>query len=273
MLVGARVRPGLPFSLLAVVAATIAGPGRSPLGAGRSATIPRGLPAPSLGFVDPAAFGAMLPSALAVAALAALESLLSATVADGMSVNHTPRPRPRALRPGPGEPRRAGVRRRPRDRRDRPHRRQRPRRRVVEAVGASSTRSCWRRSSSSPAPLVALIPLAALAGVLFATAVQMIESASLLALARSTRADAAVLALTFTVTVAVDLVTAVAVGVGVAVVLALRAVAARRALDEVPLETGDHRRRGARAARRAHRRLPARRAARSSPPPTVSCSS
>ena len=89
-------------------------------------------------------------------------------------------------------------------------------------------------------PLVGLIPLAALAGVLFATAVQMIESASLLPIARSTRGDAAVLALTFTVTVAVDLVTAVAVGVGVAVVLALRAVAASASLDEVPLETGDH---------------------------------
>ena len=89
-------------------------------------------------------------------------------------------------------------------------------------------------------PLVGLIPLAALAGVLFATAVQMIESASLLPLRASTRGDAAVLVLTFTVTVAVDLVTAVAVGVGVAVVLALRAVAASASLDEVPLETGDH---------------------------------
>src|SRR5258708_5779330 len=40
------------------------------------------------------------------------------------------------------------------------------------------------------APLVSLIPLAALAGVLLATAVRMIELASLRALARSTRGDA-----------------------------------------------------------------------------------
>src|SRR4029453_11954604 len=75
------------------------------------------------------------------------------------------------------------------------------------------------------APLVAHIPLAALAGVLLATTVRMVEASALLALARSTRGDAAVLALTLTVTIAMDLVTAVAVGLGVAVLVALRAVA------------------------------------------------
>jgi SulP family sulfate permease len=90
------------------------------------------------------------------------------------------------------------------------------------------------------APLVSLIPLAALAGVLLATAVRMVEAASLLALARSTRQDAAVLAVTFFITVAFDLVTAVAVGVGVAIVLALRAVAQTARLDEMPLDVSDH---------------------------------
>ncbi len=68
----------------------------------------------------------------------------------------------------------------------------------------------------------------------------MTQSASLRALIRSTRGDAAVLALTFAVTVFVDLVTAVAVGVGVAVVLALRSVAAAAQLEQVPIDTGDH---------------------------------
>ncbi|MEU8270724.1 hypothetical protein AB0B89_26645 [Sphaerisporangium sp. NPDC049002] len=74
--------------------------------------------------------------------------------------------------------------------------------------------------------LVGRIPLAALAGVLLATTVRMVEVGSLRALARATRGDAIVLVLTFTVTVVFDLITAVAVGLGLAVVLALRAVAA-----------------------------------------------
>jgi SulP family sulfate permease len=68
----------------------------------------------------------------------------------------------------------------------------------------------------------------------------MIEATALIALARSTRGDAVVLALTFVVTVAVDLVTAVAVGLGVAAVLALRAVARTARLQQVPLNPGDH---------------------------------
>ena len=42
------------------------------------------------------------------------------------------------------------------------------------------------------------------------------------------------------VTVAVDLITAVAVGVGVAVTLALRAIARQVRVDQVPLDQGDH---------------------------------
>ncbi|MFD0823239.1 SulP family inorganic anion transporter, partial [Micromonospora zhanjiangensis] len=89
-------------------------------------------------------------------------------------------------------------------------------------------------------PLVGRIPLAALAGVLLATTVRMVEAGSLLALARATRGDALVLALTFTVTVVWDLVTAVVVGIGVAVLLGLRAVARTARLEQVPLEPGDH---------------------------------
>ena len=90
------------------------------------------------------------------------------------------------------------------------------------------------------APLVSAIPLAALAGVLFATCVRMVEAGSLLALVRSTRSDALIVCLTFTVTVALDLVTAVGVGVAVAIVLALRTVAASARIDEVALGESDH---------------------------------
>ena len=52
----------------------------------RIGALPSELPVPSLTFLDLAAVPSLLPSAVAVAALAGLESLLSATVADGMTV-------------------------------------------------------------------------------------------------------------------------------------------------------------------------------------------
>lgn len=86
----------------------------------------------------------------------------------------------------------------------------------------------------SAAGLVSRIPLPALAGVLLATCVRMVQLSALTALARSTRADAAVLVVTFVVTVAVDLVTAVVIGIGLAVVLALRQVTRSARLESVP---------------------------------------
>ncbi|WP_010360574.1 STAS domain-containing protein, partial [Streptomyces acidiscabies] len=90
------------------------------------------------------------------------------------------------------------------------------------------------------APLVSKIPLAALAGVLLATAVRMVEVGSLKAMARATRSDAAILVLTAAATLALDLVYAVVIGLAVAGALALRAVALQARLDEVPLDRGDH---------------------------------
>lgn len=86
MLLGARWRPTIPFSIVGVVAATLAAQlfhldAAAPIG-----DLPSGLPAPSLAFLDLSALGSLLAPAVAVAALAALESLLSATVADGMTV-------------------------------------------------------------------------------------------------------------------------------------------------------------------------------------------
>lgn len=52
---------------------------------GRYGAIPSGLPRPSLGFLDPGLVWSLLPSAASVAVLGAVESLLSAVVADGMA--------------------------------------------------------------------------------------------------------------------------------------------------------------------------------------------
>ena len=84
-------------------------------------------------------------------------------------------------------------------------------------------------------PLVSEIPLAALAGVLIATAIRMVEVSSVRALLRSSRSDAAVLIVTALATVALDLVTAVILGIAVAGALALRQMAKAASLEETPL--------------------------------------
>jgi SulP family sulfate permease len=71
-------------------------------------------------------------------------------------------------------------------------------------------------------PLVAAIPVAALAGVLMVTAIRMIEPHNLRAVLGSTRSDAAILIVTAVATVAFDLIVAVEVGIAVAAFLALR---------------------------------------------------
>ncbi|MFI5847842.1 SulP family inorganic anion transporter [Micromonospora chalcea] len=238
MLLGARWRPAVPFSLVGVAAATILTE-LAPIDLARIGELPQGLPAPSLAFLDFGAVGVLLPSALAVAALAALESLLSATVADGMTVSERHDPDRELFGQGlanlaspvfGGIPATAAI----------------ARTAVNVRAGASSKLAALTHAVAlaaivlAAAPLVGRIPLAALAGVLLATTVRMVEAASLLALMRATRADAVVLVLTFAVTVIWDLVTAVVVGLAVAVVLALRAVARSARLEQVPLDTGEH---------------------------------
>jgi SulP family sulfate permease len=238
MLVGARLRPGLPFSLVGIVAATLLAQVLG-LDVARRGALPDGLPAPSLGFLDLGAAGTLLPSALAVAALAALESLLCATVADGMSVGEHHDPERELFGQGianvvapllGGIPATAAI----------------ARTAVNVRAGARSRLAALTHAAVlamivlAAGSLVGRIPLAALAGVLLATAVRMVEVGSLRALARATRRDAAVLLLTFGITVVLDLVTAVAVGLGLAVILALRAVVRESRLEQVPLEPGDH---------------------------------
>ncbi|GGO01666.1 sulfate permease [Microbispora rosea subsp. aerata] len=238
MLLGARWRPAVPFSFLTVVAATIVAE-LTGLDVARIGTLPDGLPAPSMSFLDISAVTTLLPAAFAVAALGALESLLCASVADAMSVGERHDPDRELFGQGlanvvsplfGGIPATAAI----------------ARTAVNVRSGARSRLAALTHAVVlavivfSAGGLVGRIPLAALAGVLLATTVRMVEVGSLRAIAKSTRGDAAVMVLTFAVTVVFDLVTAVAVGVGVAIVLALRAVARSVQIEQVPLETGDH---------------------------------
>ena len=238
ILVLTRVRPALPVSLLAVVAATLANSVLG-LGAPTIAHIPSGLPLPHLPAIAVGDLGALALPAIAVAALAALESLLSATVADGMSVGQRHDPDRELFGQGlanlasplfGGIPATAAI----------------ARTAVNVRAGATSRIAALTHATALlvvvlvAARWVSEIPLAALAGVLVATAAQMVRVSSLRALLRSTRGDAAVLVVTAVATVVFDLVTAVIVGLVVAGFVALRQTARTARLDEVALDEGDH---------------------------------
>lgn len=233
MLVGARLRPGIPFSLLAVVTATLVVLGLA-LPVTTIGALPAGLPAPSLGFFETAHVAALFPSALAVAALAALESLMSASAADAMSVSERHDSDRELFGQGLANiaaPLFGGVAATGAIARTA----------VNVRTGAASRLAALVHSAVlavivfAAAPLVAHIPVAALAGVLIATAVRMVEVGSLKALARSGRGETLILALTALATLAFTLTIAVVVGMLVAGVLALRQVARSARLEQVPL--------------------------------------
>ncbi|MFC3572606.1 SulP family inorganic anion transporter [Streptomyces yaanensis] len=239
MLVGARWRPTIPFSILAVIAATIVAQAAGLDAAKPIGALPSGLPAPSLSFLDLGALGTLLAPAVAVAALAALESLLSASVADGMTVGQKHDPDRELFGQGLANiaaPLFGGV----------PATGAIARTAVNVRTGASSRLAALTHAAVlavivfAAAPLVSKIPLAALAGVLLATAIRMVEVGSLKAMAKATRSDALILALTAVATLALDLVYAVIIGLIVAGALALRAVAKQARFDQVPLDHGDH---------------------------------
>ena len=73
------------------------------------------------------------------------------------------------------------------------------------------------------AGVVGMIPLAALAGVLFMTAIRMVRVATVRSIMTSTRSDAWIFAVTALITVSFDLIWAVLIGVVLAAVVALRA--------------------------------------------------
>ncbi|RZL71264.1 MAG: SulP family inorganic anion transporter, partial [Rhodococcus sp. (in: high G+C Gram-positive bacteria)] len=91
ILVGGRYLPRIPFSLIAVAAATLIAQ-LFHLDIARIGAIPAGFAAPTLSFLHVGELTSLIAPALAVAALAALESLLSATAADSMAVGarHNP---------------------------------------------------------------------------------------------------------------------------------------------------------------------------------------
>lgn len=237
MLLTLRFRPGLPVSLIAVAVTTV---GIAVTGANVATigVIPAGLPAPSAPSIPWSRLSELVIPAVAVAALAALESLLCATVADAMTVGERHDPNRELFGQGVanlavpffgGVPATAAI----------------ARTAVNVRSGGRSRLAAITQSITLlivilvAARWVSYIPLAALAGVLIATVIQMVEVSSLRSVMRATRGDAVVLAATALATVVFDLVIAVVVGMSIAGLYALRQVAKSAQVEEIPLGVGD----------------------------------
>jgi SulP family sulfate permease len=233
MVVVPRIHRGLPVSLLAVVAATLAAAAAGWEVAAIGA-LPSTLAAPRFPSIELGALADYVRPAFAVAMLAAIESLLSAKVADGMADGDRHDPDRELFGQGlaniaaplfGGMPATGAIAR------TAVNVRAGARSRVAAIVHSVALLAVVLFGSGA----VARIPLAALAGVLMVTAVRMVERHNIAAVVRSTRSDAVVLTLTAAATVAFDLILAVEIGVAAAAVLALRNVARTTALTQTPI--------------------------------------
>jgi SulP family sulfate permease len=212
-----RLHRSLPASLLAVVAVTLVAEAAH-VQVTRIGTLPSSLPVPSL--PDLSHLGALAGPVVIVAFLAALESLLSARVADGMADTPQHDPDRELLGQGlanlasglcGGMPATGAIART-----------------AVNARAGASTRVAALTHALvlavivyAASGLVGRIPLVALAGVLLVTAYRMVERHNVRAVLGSTRHDALVFVLTAIGTVAFDLIRAVEAGLAVAVVLSV----------------------------------------------------
>ena len=218
-----KIHPMIPGSLIGVIVATVVvvvtGMQVPTIGA-----LPTALPAPQLPAFDLAMLGDLAGPAVGIAILAAIESLLSARVASRMA-DTGPYAPDRELSgqglasiasglfggmPATGAIARTAV-----------NVRSGARTRVSAILHGLLLLVVIYFGSS----LVAHIPLAALAGVLMATATRMVAPTTFRALAQAPRTDLLVFAITALITVAFDLIIAIEIGLVVAAVIALKHVA------------------------------------------------
>ena len=246
ILVLRRLRPNWPAFLIAVaITGIVAAIFHLDVATvtSRFGAVPRSLPAPALPPFSFKQLQALLPDAFAIALLSAIESLLSAVVADGMT----------------GRRHRSNC--------------------ELGAQGLASiisvlfggicvtgtvarTATNVRSGARGPvsgmfhclylvlflavaAPLVGYIPLASLAGVLIVVSWNMAEKEEFWSLLRTSRGDALVLLATFLLTIFVDLMTGITVGVVMGALLFMHRMAesvdieASKSLDDVADEPGE----------------------------------
>ncbi len=223
MVLAPRIHRQLPGSLIAIVVVTVVATLAS-LPLARIGALPSSLPVPGLPALDPAVVGSLVGPALTVAALAAIESLLSARVGASLADTGAYEPDRELVGQGlaslasglfGGMPATGAIART-----------------AVNVRSGGRTRVAAITHSlvllavvSLAATVVSGIPLAALSGVLMVTAVRMVSIPTVRAVVRSTRSDAIVFFITAIVTVSFDLIIAVGIGIAVAAFFALRALA------------------------------------------------
>lgn len=243
MVVTPRFMPKVPGSIIAIVVITvIAELTNSPLA--RIGELPSSLGLPGLPDLGGVAWGELIVPAIAVAALASIESLLSARVAAGMGNTGTFNPDRELIGQGlasvgsaffGGMPATGAI----------------ARTAVNVRSGAKTRLAAITHSVVLLAVVyiatgpVSRIPLAALAGVLMVTAVRMVPGKAAWRILRSTKHDALIFVVTAVITVSLDLVEAVVVGIIATVLFSLRAWFLRNRVLEVPLpgpaQPGDER--------------------------------
>ncbi|KMO70184.1 MAG: SulP family inorganic anion transporter [Mycolicibacterium rufum] len=236
-----RLHRGVPASLAAVVAATVLVVALG-LPVATIGELPSQLPAPVLPHADVGALRDLVGAALAIAALAAIESLLSARVAATMSPTGPYDPDRELVGQGlasvasglfGGMPATGAIARTAVNVRSGARTR-------VSAIVHSVVLLGVVYLATGP---VSAIPLAALAGVLMVTSFRMISASTIRKILCSTRSDALTFILTAAVTVCFDLIDAVEIGIVVAAFFALRSVARRSSVvrEDLPgaAEPGD----------------------------------
>lgn len=223
-LVGFRYVPKWPLSLISIVIATVAVM-LLPITVETIGALPTGLPTPQVPSFSLAMLQDLAGPALAIAALAALESLLSARVADGMRPDLSDTNPDRELM-GTGLANIAsgvfgGL----------------PATGAIARTAVNVRSGARTRLSSIThalvllavmlllAPVVATIPMAALGGVLLVTAGRMLNLRLGRTMVTVTRADRNTFLLTFGATVLLDLVAAVLLGLLMAGAMSLRHMA------------------------------------------------
>ena len=218
ILVGQHYWPRLPFAFILVILATVAADVLG-LNLERIGELPASIGQWDTEFLNQGDWLRLIPSALAVTILAALESLLSAKVADRMRGGGEKHDANKELF-GQGVanlvvPFFGGV----------PATAALARTAVNVRSGATSKSSALIHSIVLAAvillaaPLVAKIPLAALAGVLLATTAHMVKPRELIHIARISWLDAIVMVATFIATVSLNLISGVLVGLALALAL------------------------------------------------------
>ncbi|MDD2869712.1 SulP family inorganic anion transporter [Neomegalonema sp.] len=232
-----RWRPGWPAFLIGVVGATLlaqVSPFEVATIGSRFGELSGGLPAPRLPEISFAAMRDVLPEALTFTLLGAIESLLSATVADAMTGR---RHRSNMELAAQGAANMAAA--------------------IFGAMPVTGTiaRTAANVRSGARTPVSGMLhaafllamlvlaaswlahaPLAALGGVLAVVAWNMAEKHEFAALARSSGADATVLLTTFFTTVVFDLTWGILVGFSLSALLFLNRMADSAQVESRPLE-------------------------------------